>query len=71
MLLGLEKNESELDFQLLAMMYENITQEATYLQQLFESSPYFHTKDFKHLNKWKNQENRYFKYMYSILERRH
>lgn len=68
---GSGKNESELDFQLLAMMYENITQEAEYLQRLFESSPYFHTKDFKHLNKWKNQENRYFKYMYSILERRH
>jgi len=64
---GSGKNESELDYQLLAMLYENVTQDEEMLLKLFEESPYFKTKDRKHIFKWENQEHRYFKYMYSII----
>lgn len=64
---GSGKNESELDYQLLAMLYENVTQDENLLLRIFEESPYFKTKDRKHIHKWENQEHRYFKYMYSII----
>ena len=67
---GSGKNESELDFQLLAMIFENITQNEEQLKALFELSPYFSTKDKKHVNKWVYQNNRYFKYLYEQLQRR-
>ncbi len=59
--------ESEHDMALLSYLYINITQNKELIKQLFETSPYFETKDYKHKNKWNNQNFRYFNYLYSQL----
>ena len=60
-------DESERDYQIVAMLYENITTNEDMIRQLFETSPYFQSKDEDHLRKWTNNDYRYFKYMYSHL----
>ena len=65
---GSGKNESELDYQLLALLYERITTDKLKLKELFEMSPYYKSKDFKHVNKWLYSNYRYFEYMYSRLK---
>lgn len=66
---GSGKNESEMDFQLLAMIYENVTTDKATIRLLFESSPYFQSKDEYHVKKWTQNNNRYFDYIYSHFER--
>ena len=66
---GSGKNESEMDFEILCILYESITTDYDNLKSLFEMSPYFKSKDFKHRQKWEGQDNRYLKYIYNILER--
>lgn len=66
---GSGKNESEIDFEILCFLYECITTDYDNLKSLFELSPYFKSKDFKHKQKWEGQDNRYLKYIYNILER--
>lgn len=68
---GSGKNESELDYQLIAFLFERITQDKQILKELFESSPYFKSKDFKHINKWKNQDFRYYNYVYNRIKNNH
>ena len=60
-------DESERDYQIVAMLYENVTTNEDMIRQLFETSPYFQSKDERHLQKWINNDYRYFKYMYSHL----
>lgn len=60
-------DESERDYQIVAMLYENVTTNEDVIRQLFEMSPYFQSKDERHLQKWTNNDYRYFKYMYSHL----
>ena len=67
---GSGRDESERDFQILSFLYENVTQNKEMLMQLFESSPYFKSKDSKHLNKWNYQDKRYFNYVYEQIQRR-
>lgn len=64
---GSGKNESQLDFHLISILFENITDDKEMLKTLFENSPYFATKDKKHLNKWYYGNNRYFEYIYEHL----
>ena len=64
---GSGKNESQLDYHLLILLYNNITQEKEKLRILFEKSPYFSTKDKKHVNKWNYRNYRYFDYIYSKI----
>lgn len=64
---GAGKDESERDFQIVAMLYENVTTNEDIIRQLFETSPYFESKDEQHLRKWMNNNYRYFKYIYSHL----
>lgn len=64
---GSGKDESERDYHLVAYLFENITQDKDLIKQIFESSNFFKTKDFKHLNKWKNQNYRYFNYLYDRI----
>lgn len=64
---GSGSNESQLDYRLIAELYENVTQDKDKLKQLFELSPYFKSKDSKHLYKWYYKDYRYFEYMYSKL----
>ena len=68
---GSGRNESELDYQLLSMIYENITQDYDMIKQLFESSSYYLSKDQNHIYKWTSSDNRYFKYVYEQIRRRH
>lgn len=68
---GSGKNESELDYQLLATMYESVTQDKDLLRSIFEESPYFKSKDLKHVNKWNAQSRRYYDYIYSVIRRTH
>lgn len=68
---GSGKDESERDYHLVAYLYENITQDKNLLKQIFESSEFFKTKDWKHVNKWKNQNGRYLNYLYDTIRRNH
>lgn len=64
---GSGKDESERDYHLIVYLYENITQDKDTIKKIFESSPFFKTKDSKHVYKWKNQNNRYFNYIFNII----
>lgn len=60
-------DESERDYKFIAYLYENITQDKEMLRQIFETSPYFKSKDFKHKNKWLYSDYRYYEYVYSNI----
>lgn len=64
---GSGRDESERDYQIIAMLYENITTNENIIKSLFEMSPYFKTKDDAHLRKWNYNNFRYYKYIYSHL----
>ena len=49
---GSGKDESERDFWLISFIYENITKDKQYIKAIFEESPFFKSKDWKHQNKW-------------------
>ena len=66
---GSGKDESERDYHLITYLFENITQDKDFIKQIFESSPFFKSKDWKHVNKWNNQNFRYFNYLYSNVLR--
>lgn len=64
---GHGSDESETDFSILMYMYNNITQNKEKLKILFESTPYFKSKDWAHVKKWKNQDFRYYNYIYERI----
>lgn len=64
-------DESERDFRILKFLYENITQNEEKLKILFEDSPFFKTKDKRHIEKWNHNENRYYRYIYKKLKEIH
>lgn len=64
---GSGKNESELDFAILQQIYLNITTNKETIRLLFETSPYFKSKDHKHINKWEYNNHRYYNYVYDRL----
>ena len=64
---GSGKDESERDFQIISYIYEHITKNKTEVKEMFESSPYFKSKDAKHINKWNYDNYRYFDYIWSHL----
>ena len=64
----MKKNESETDYYLLKMIYDNISQDRNIVKKLFESSFYFSAKDRKHKNKWNNTS--YFETTFRSIERR-
>lgn len=67
---GSGKDESERDFHILAYLYENVTQDKDKVKELFEMSPFFKSKDWKHMKKWEQQDFRYFNYVFNQIERR-
>lgn len=67
---GSGKDESERDYHLVAYLFEHITQNKSLIKQIFETSEFFKTKDFKHICKWNNQNFRYFNYLYDNIRRR-
>ena len=64
---GRGRNESEKDYYLLSLLYENITQDKEMIRKLFELSPYFKSKDEYHILKWTKQNFRYYEYVYEHL----
>lgn len=67
---GSGSNESERDYEMLCYLFENVTQDKDMLKKIFEESDFFKSKDWKHVNKWKNQDYRYFNYLYSVISRK-
>lgn len=67
---GSGSDESERDYYLLSCLYESITQNKENIRILFEESPFFKSKDYKHINKWTNQDYRYFNYLYDRISER-
>ena len=65
---GSGADESERDFQILSILYDKITKNKEQLKELFESSPYFKTKDSKHIWKWEYNNFRYYNYIYEHLK---
>lgn len=61
---GSGKDESERDFYLLHYLFINVTQDKEMIKTLFESSPFFKSKDWKHKNKWEYNDYRYYNYIY-------
>lgn len=64
---GSGKNESQLDYHLIAVIRRKITDDKEKVKEIFEASPYFKSKDWKHVSKWNHQNNRYFEYIYSHM----
>ncbi len=64
---GSNKNESELDYAIISFIYTNITTDKEKIRILFESSPYFKSKDYKHKYKWEYNNHRYYDFIYSRL----
>lgn len=60
-------NESEIDYFILSYLFENVVQDKEKLRIVFENSPYFKSKDKKHLNKWMYNDYRYYNYIYERL----
>ena len=65
---GSGSDESERDYQIVAMLYENITSNDEIIRKIFETSPYFQSKDDYHIRKWTMNNYRYFKYMFDHLK---
>lgn len=66
-----QSKESHADYQLLSLLFENITQDKEKLRLVFEQSPYFKSKDYKHQQKWSKQEYRYYEYQYNNIRALH
>ncbi len=66
---GSGKNESEKDYALINYLYTYITQDKNMIKQLFELSPYFKSKDYKHIYKWNYNDNRYLNFIYEQIRR--
>ena len=65
---GSGHDESERDYHLVAFLYENITKDKDKLKQIFEQSPFYKSKDYKHITKWTKQDYRYYNYLYSRIK---
>lgn len=66
---GSGKDESERDYKIILYIYANITKDRKSIKDLFETSPFFKSKDSKHMYKWKKNNNAYFYYIYDKLMR--
>lgn len=64
---GSGSNESERDFFLLKFIFENITNDREKAKEVFEMSPFFKSKDRKHVYKWERSDHRYFNYLYNVI----
>lgn len=65
---GSGADESERDYHIIKFIYQKITSNKNVIKELFELSPYFKSKDFKHSNKWTYQNYRYYNYIYEQIK---
>ena len=64
---GFKKDESDRDYYLISYIYRNITMDKEKIKTIFETSPFFKSKDWAHVRKWEYNNNRYFNYIYNQL----
>lgn len=64
---GSGKDESETDYAIISYLFKNVTQNKESIKCLFESSPYFKSKDYKHISKWNFNDYRYYNYIYNCI----
>ena len=64
---GSGHDESERDYHLIAYIYDYITKDKDKIKQIFEQSPFYKSKDYKHINKWTKQDFRYYNYLYNKI----
>ena len=66
---GSGKDESERDYRLLTILYNKVTKNKQRLKEVFESSPFFKSKDEKHVRKWELNSGRYYNYLYEVISK--
>lgn len=64
---GHGSNESERDYELIAMLYESITQDPNKILELFMRSKFYQTKDRQHIYKFTRDNHKYFWYLYRVI----
>lgn len=57
---GSGKNESEIDYELICYLYQYITKDIEQIKQIFMESPFYKSKDNKHVYKFTNNNYKYF-----------
>lgn len=62
-------DESETDYRLIGFIYSHVTQDESMVKRLFEQSPFYKTKDFRHIKKWEYDNYRYFKWQFSQVRK--
>lgn len=65
-----KSHESQDDYGLMTALYDNVTHDKEKLRIIFEQSPYFKTKDKKHLEKWFKNDYRYYNFIFEEMLRR-
>ena len=65
---GSGADESERDYHIIKFIYINITSNKQVIKELFESSPFFKSKDNKHMFKWQQSDYRYYNYIYEQIK---
>lgn len=58
---GSHTNESERDYYLCVYIYKNITTNQDMIINIFEQSPFYKSKDEKHITKWNKNNKQYFR----------
>ena len=64
---GSNKDESERDYFIISYLFSNVTTNKNIIKELFEMSPYYKSKDSKHIYKWKYSDFRYFNFIYNSI----
>ena len=64
---GHGSNESERDYQLIATLYEDVTQDPDKILEIFMKSEFYKTKDRAHIYKFTRDNYHYFWYLYKVI----
>lgn len=62
-----KSRESHHDYELMCLIFEHLTRNRQQLKYVFEQSPYFKSKDYKHMQKWTNNDYRYFNFVFDRM----
>lgn len=64
---GHGSNESERDYRLVAELYENVTKDPNKILDIFKRSKFYLSKDNEHTYKFNRDNNKYFWYLYNVI----